>query len=160
MLVYPEGLPLPLRERYGFTPVSPIRRSQKVSGRAVQRRLYSSVPTMVNVSWIFTAKQARLFEGWCKWEISYADWFLCPIKSPLGLQPTRSRFTDIYQGPELVGVDMWRYSATLELFELPIVDEAEFAELLLGMPLPVMNAALTAELMRWYTKSWPGAQIN
>ncbi|MNP84094.1 hypothetical protein D3C76_1832510 [compost metagenome] len=59
--------------------------------------------------------------------------------------------------PELVGVDLWRYTAELELFELPIVDEAEFTSLLAGMSITVMTAQLRALLERWYTKSWPGA---
>lgn len=157
MLTIPDGVPLPLREGYGFNPVSPIVRTQMASGRTMQRRRFISVPTMVNVSWLMTAEQAQLFEGWCKWAIGYADWFLCPLKSPLGLKPTRARFTDIYQGPELVGVNMWRYTATLELFELPIISEAELTDLLAGMDVGVMNAQLRNLLQRWYTKSWPGA---
>jgi hypothetical protein len=157
MLSLPDGLPLPLRDGYGFTPVSPVLRTTMASGRAMQRRRYRSVPTMVSVSWLLTAEQARLFEGWCKWGIGWVDWFLCPIKTPIGLSPTRARFTDIYGGPELVGVDLWRYTATLELFELPVISEAELADLLAGMDLSVMNARLLALLKRWYTKSWPGA---
>ena len=157
MLTYPEGLPLPLREGYGFTPVSPVSSMQMASGRSRRRRVFLNVPTMVSVSGLCTAEQAKLFEGWCKWGINWIDWFLCPIKSPLGLQLTRVRFTDIYQGPELVGVNHWRYTATLELFELPIIDEAEFINLLAGMDIGVMNAQLRSLLERWYTKSWPGA---
>jgi hypothetical protein len=112
---------------------------------------------MVNVSWLLTAKQAQLFDGWLKWGIGYVDWFMCPVKSPLGLRPTRSRFTDIPTGPDLVGRDLWRYTATLELFELPIPNEAEFTDLLSGMDIRVMNAQLRGLFERWYTKSWPGA---
>lgn len=157
MLSLPDGLPLPLREGYGFKPVSPIARSTLVTGRSRQRRAYLSVPTMVSVSWLCTARQARLFEGWCKWGIGWADWFLCPLKTPIGLTPTRARFTDIYDGPVLVGVDLWRYTATLELFEMPIVSEAELLDLMLEMDLTVMSPQLSALLNRWYTKSWPGA---
>lgn len=157
MLTIPDGVPLPLREGYGFKPVSPIARTEMASGRAMQRRRFLSVPTMVNVSWLLTAAQAQLFEGWCKWEVGYANWFLCPLKSPMGLKPTRARLTDIYQGPELVGVNMWRYTATLELFELPIISETELTDLLAGMDVGVMNAQLRNLLQRWYTKSWPGA---
>lgn len=157
MLSIPNGIPLPLRDGYGFSPISPIQRTPLSSGRARQRRRFLSVPTMVNVSWLCNEEQAKLFEGWAKWGIGYADWFLCPLKSPLGLVPTRARFTDIYQGPELVGVNHWRYTATLELFELPIISEAELADLIAGMDIGVMNSQLRGLLQRWYTKSWPGA---
>lgn len=157
MLSIPDGIPLPLRDGYGFSPVSPIQRTTMYSGRARQRRRFFSVPTMVSVTWFCTAEQARLFEGWVKWGIGYADWFLCPLKSPLGLMPTKARFSDIYQGPELVGVNMWRYTATLEVFELPVISEAELTDLLAGMDIGVMNAQLRDLFQRWYTKSWPGA---
>lgn len=157
MLTIPDGIPLPLREGYGFSPVSPIVRTQLTSGRSMQRRRFRTVPTMVNVSWLCTARQARLFEGWCKWGINWVDWFLCPLKTPIGLTPTRARFTDIYNGPVLVGGDLWRYTATLELFEMPIISEAELLDLMLGIDLTVMNPQLSALLNRWYTKTWPGA---
>ena len=157
MLSYPEGLPLPLREGYGFKPASPIVRTQLANGRALQRRRFRNVPTLVSVSWLLNDEQAKLFEGWCKWGIDYADWFLCPLKTPLGLSPVRARFTDIYEGPALFGVSMWRFTATLELFELPVLNEAEFTDLLAGMDIAVMSVELRSLLERWYTKSWPGA---
>ena len=157
MLSYPEGLPLPLREGYGFKPASPIVRTQLANGRAIQRRRFRNVPTLVSVSWLLNDEQAKLFEGWCKWGIDYADWFLCPLKTPLGLMPTKAQFTDIYDGPKLVGVDHWRYTAVLSLFEMPIVTEAELVSLMAGIDIGVMNSRLRGELQRWYTESWPGA---
>lgn len=157
MQTMPDGIPLPLRDGYGFKPASPIVRSPFVSGRARNRRRYRSVPTEVSVSWLCNAEQARFFEGWCKWGIGWADWFMCPIKSPLGLTLTQAQFTDIYDGPTLVGVDSWRYTAVLSLFEMPIVTEAEYTDLLAGMDIGVMNSQLRNLLQRWYTKSWSGA---
>ncbi|KAB0504692.1 hypothetical protein [Pseudomonas moorei] len=155
MLTMPDGIPLPLRDGYGFKPTSPIVRSPFVSGRARNRRRYRSVPTEVSVSWLCNAEQARLFEGWCKWGIGWADWFMCPIKSPLGLMQSQAQFTDIYDGPTLVGVNLWRYTAVLSLFEMPIITEAELTDLLAGMDIGVMNAQLRGLLQRWYSKSWP-----
>jgi hypothetical protein len=157
MLTMPDGIPLPLRDGYGFKPTSPIMRTPFVSGRARNRRRYRSVPTEVSVTWLCNAEQARMFEGWCKWGIGWADWFMCPIKSPLGLMPTQAQFTDIYDGPTLVGVDHWRYTAVLSLFEMPVISEAELTDMMAGMDLSVMNSKLRGELKSWYTKSWPGA---
>jgi hypothetical protein len=157
MLTIPDGIPLPLRDGYAFRPTSPIVRTPFVSGRARNRRRYRSVPTEVTVSWLCNADQARLFEGWCKWGIGWADWFLCPIKSPLGLMQTQAQFTEIYDGPTLVGDNLWRYTAVLSLFEMPTISEAELTDLLAGMDIGVMNAQLRGLLQRWYTKSWPGA---
>jgi hypothetical protein len=124
MLTYPEGLPLPLREGYGFQAVSPILRSKKMSGRSVQRRLYSSTPTEPSVSWLMSAAQAQLFMGWYEHVLlSGSQWFECPLRTPLGLELHRARFTDIYSGPDLVGVDHWRFTATLEMFKQPLIDK-------------------------------------
>ena len=157
MLTMPDGIPLPLRDGYGFTPTDPIARTPFLTGRARNRRRYRSVPTEVAVTWLCNAKQARLFEGWCKWGIGWADWFMCPLRTPLGLMPTQAQFTGIYKGPELVGVDHWKYTAVLSLFEMPIISESELTDMMAGMDLGVMNALLRGELKRWYTKSWPGA---
>ncbi len=124
MLTYPEGLPLPQREGYGFQAVSPILRSKKMSGRSLQRRLYSSTPTESSVSWLFDNAEAQLFMGWFEHVLlSGSQWFECQLRTPLGLELYRSRFTDIYSGPELVGVDHWRFTATLELFKQPLIDK-------------------------------------
>lgn len=157
MLTYPDNLPLPLREGYGFKPVSPIVRTQLVSGRAIQRVRFKNVPTAVTLSWVLDAEQAKLLMGWFKWGVNYVDWFLCPIKSPMGLVLTKTRFTDIYSGPDLFGINHWRFTVTAELFEIPIVNEAEFVSLLAGIDITVMNSRLRSELQSWYTKSWPGA---
>lgn len=94
-----------------------------MSGRAVQRRLYSSVPTVAAVSWLFTDAQAQLFEGWFEHVlVSGTAWFECLLKTPMGLENYRARFTDIYSGPVLVGVSHWRFTANLELFKRPILD--------------------------------------
>ncbi|WP_349573144.1 hypothetical protein [Azotobacter salinestris] len=122
MIEYPEGLPLPLREGYAFQAVSPMVRSDLQSGRARQRRRFTSVPTMASVSWLLSDVQARLFEAW--WEdalISGSQWFSCPLKTPEGLQSYEARFTDIYSGPNLIGRSHWRFTAELELRKRPIM---------------------------------------
>jgi hypothetical protein len=82
---------------------------------------------------------------------------MCPIRSPLGLMQTQAQFTDIYDGPTLVGVNLWRYTAVLSLFEMPVITEAQLTDLLAGMDVGVMNSQLRGLLERWYTKSWLGA---
>lgn len=121
---YPHNhLPLPLQEGYGFQPVSPLLRTQLTSGRARQRRQYTSTPTQASVKWIFTTDaQAMIFEAWYRDVLSDgAAWFLMRLQTPLGVRDYRCRFTDIYQGPTLVAPIYWQFSATLELWERPIL---------------------------------------
>ena len=69
---FPAGLPTPLRSGYELQHVSPLMRSELESGRVRQRRRYTSVPTIVSVSWILTRQQAQVFESWFRYEIESA----------------------------------------------------------------------------------------
>ena len=123
MIDYPRDyLPLPLRDGYGFKAVSPLLRTEMQSGRARQRQRFTSVPTMAAVSWIFSDNQALIFEAWFAETLkSGAEWFTCPLKTPEGIRDYTARFTDIYQGPTLVGKSHWRLTAELELRDRPLL---------------------------------------
>jgi len=113
---YPQNLPLPLRQGYGMNHVSPLLRTELQSGRARQRRVYTNVPTIVDVSWLMTRAQAQIFEGWFRWTlVDGSEWFNAKLRTPLGFQDYYCRFADMYTGPELVGVEMWRFQAKLEI---------------------------------------------
>lgn len=124
MLAYPEGLPTPQREGYGFDPVSPMTSTKLVSGRSERRRAFVSTPTVATVTWLLTAPEARLFEGWFEYVLLSGSLpFECPLLTPMGMEPYRANFVDIYSGPVLVGVDFWRFSAQLSLFKRPLIDK-------------------------------------
>lgn len=124
MLAYPEGLPTPQREGYGFDPVSPMTSTKLVSGRSERRRAFVSTPTVATVTWLLTPSEAQLFEGWFEYVLLSGSLpFECPLLTPMGLEPYRANFVDIYSGPVLVGVDLWRFSAQLSLFKRPLIDK-------------------------------------
>ncbi|AIR71483.1 hypothetical protein [Dickeya fangzhongdai] len=120
---YPcDYLPMPQRTGHAFNPVSPMIRTQLTSGRSRQRRLYTSTPTQAGVTWIFSDIQAELFEAWYRDAIADgADWFNMDLRTPLGVESYVCRFTDIYDGPTLIGFGRWQLTATLELWERPIL---------------------------------------
>ena len=124
MLAYPEGLPTPQREGYGFDPVSPMTSTKLVSGRSERRRAFVSTPTVATVTWLLTPAEAQLFEGWFEYVLLSGSLpFECPLLTPMGMEPYRANFVDIYSGPVLVGVDLWRFSAQLSLFKRPLIDK-------------------------------------
>ena len=124
MLAYPEGLPTPQREGYGFDPVSPMTSTKLVSGRSERRRAFVSTPTVATVTWLLTPSEAQLFEGWFECVLLSGSLpFECPLLTPMGMEPYRANFVDIYSGPVLVGVDLWRFSAQLSLFKRPLIDK-------------------------------------
>ncbi|GHC19515.1 hypothetical protein [Aidingimonas halophila] len=122
---FPADLPLPQREGYGLEHVSPLLRTELASGRARQRRRFTSVPTTVSVSWVLSEVEAQLFEGWFRYAISDgAAWFNVTIKTPVGLKPYVARFAGMYDGPDLLGIGHWRISAELEIRERQTVDSS------------------------------------
>lgn len=122
MIYYPEGLPLGLQSGRSYQLEDPLQRTQLSSGRARQRRRFTSVPQYANISWLFNDNQAQLFEAW--WRDSLIDgsqWFEYPLRTPLGLDERTSRFTSVYTGPSRVGPNLWSYSAELELRERAVL---------------------------------------
>lgn len=119
---FPKQLPLPLREGYGLNHVSPFARTDMANGRAKQRRLFTSVPSMVPVSFLLTDTQAQIFQAWFAYEINDGTaWFNCTLDSDMGRKPYECRFTEMYRGPQLVGRRLWRFEAELEVFERPLI---------------------------------------
>ncbi|HDU5042476.1 TPA: hypothetical protein RFU55_001854 [Klebsiella aerogenes] len=118
---YPyEYLPGPLKDGFGLKPVSSLKRTPMVTGRARQRRSYISTPTATEVSWIFSDVQAQAFEAWFRDVLNDgASWFNLPLLTPIGQKNYVCRFTDIYEGPTPEGGMFWRYTAPIELWERP-----------------------------------------
>lgn len=131
-ITYPEGLPLGLHSGRSYQLISPLQRSELDSGRARQRRRFTSVPEGASVSWLFTGVQARAFIAW--WRDALIDgsqWFEMPLDHPgLGLTDYTCRFTDVYKGPARVGADWWSITAELELREraAPPIGYGDFPE--------------------------------
>lgn len=149
MLAYPEGLPTPQREGYGFNPVSPMTSSRLVTGRTVQRRAFVSTPTEATVTWLLTPAEATLFEGWFEYVLQSGTLtFECPLLTPLGFENYKANFADIYQGPILVGVDLWRFNAKLRLIKRPLLDK----EWVVDAPEYILGADIFDRAMN---QKWP-----
>ncbi|MBP6954450.1 MAG: hypothetical protein KBC45_08495 [Pseudomonas sp.] len=139
MIQYPKELPYPLRDGYGANSVDPMKATPVQTGRTRYRRKYSSVPTDQKVIWNMSDLEAQYFESWYEEVlISGSLWFECELRTPQGLMYYKAHFKEIYDGPELFGVDRFVYSATLQLWERPILTGgwAVYApEYILGMNL-------------------------
>ncbi len=123
MIKYPDSLPRGRHDGSSQQTVSPLKRSQLASGRARQRRNFTSVPTTRQINWIFNSAQAQAFEAWWRDQlIDGVQYFECPLETPLGYATDYvARFTDIYSGPNRIGPLLWQISAELELLERPIL---------------------------------------
>jgi hypothetical protein len=146
-IYYPEGLPRGLHSGRKYQLVSPLQRSELDSGRARQRRRFTSVPEGVSVSWLFNDSQGQAFEAW--WRDQLIDgsvWFECPLGHPLGYDLYTCRFTGVYQGPTRVGPNLWSYSGELELRERAALETGwgEFPEFILESS--ILDYAINREL--------------
>ena len=134
MIKYPEGLPVGLHSGSSYQLQDPMVRTPLESGRARQRRAFTSVPQGRRISWLFTALEGRAFEAWWRDQlVDGVNWFECPLDSPLGYGLYVCRFTGVYSGPIRAGAGLWSYSAELELREraVPPVGTGEFPEYIL-----------------------------
>ena len=64
MIQYPAGLPTPQRAGYGFKPVSGMRRTPNMKGRARVRPISRSTPTEAVLTYKLTAQQCQLWVSW------------------------------------------------------------------------------------------------
>ena len=125
LVPWPTQLPLPEQSGYAIQHVSPLQRTTMVSGRARQRRIYTSVPSNIAVQWFLTEQQAQLFETFFRYAITDgADWFLLPLKTPMFTGDYECRFTGIYEGPTLTAFNKWTVSATIEIKERQTLDSS------------------------------------
>lgn len=121
-LDFPKELPPFLREGYSFNHVPPFARTEMVAGRARQRRMFQSVPSILPVSIILNDSEAQLFESWFAYDaMDGTKWFNATIKTPEGLMPYACRFADMYDGPELWGSCLWKFRMQLEVFKRPLI---------------------------------------
>ena len=147
---YPAELPPPGLDGYRLDHVDPLMRTQLASGRARQRRRFTSVPTMVPVEWLLTAGEFALFEAWYRYAIEDgAEWFTGRLKTSAGIDDHEQRFTGIYRARAL-GPNHWRVEAELELRERQTVPR----DWLLFAPQFLVHASL---IDRALNREWPTA---
>lgn len=120
MTEYPVDLPFPTRDGFEIEPTNRIGRTEMQSGRARSRELFTSVPSFVQLRWIFTTPQAQLFEAWAA-DVARAGWFSLKLRTPIGLTEHQARFMETPRGPVLFGLDRWSYKAKIELRDQPKV---------------------------------------
>jgi hypothetical protein len=117
-ITYPEHLPNMLINGYSIKTVSPLQRTELQSGRARQRRRFTGVPVMVTFETVLTQPQAQIFEGFFRWMLEDgAEWFLCNLKTPMGLNQYTCRFVGMYNGPDPITPYVFQVSGDLEIFE-------------------------------------------
>lgn len=113
---YPDGLPLGLHNGRTYQLESPLQRTALSSGRARQRRRFTSVPEYVDIGWFFNGVQSAAFSVWFRDSLVDGSlWFTIPLGTIVGLNDYECRFTDMFSGPSRAGPDLWNVTARLEI---------------------------------------------
>ncbi|MGY2429622.1 hypothetical protein [Pseudomonas tolaasii] len=144
---YPDGLPCPLRDGYGFTPVNNIVRTDMQSGRARQRIDFPKTPDTIQLRWIMNSPQASVFQAWAE-QIVGAGWFEIELLSPLGFETEEVRFMETPVGGNLTGKFSWEFRVNCERRERKLL-EPGWAEIL---PEFVLMADIFDKAMN---REWP-----
>ena len=80
----------------------------------------------------------------------HSAWFNMKLRTPGGESSKVCRFTDIYQGPSIIGGNYWQYTAELEIYDRAIAlppPWGQFPDFISGMD--IIDIALNRE--------WPAA---
>lgn len=146
---WPSQLPCVMRQGYDLRYQSPLMRSDLVSGRARQRRRFTSVPAYAPINLMLTDAQATYFDIWFKVKImDGAAWFnIHTLRTPIGRGPFVARFTDIPAGPtwQATARPHWLYVGELELWERPTIGDewADFPDYIINAN--IIDMALNRE---------------
>jgi len=120
---FPDWLPPPVQDGYGFEPVSPLISTDLQGGGTIQRRRYRSTPTNGNLTWTyFNDLQAQAFMAWVQEIIKDGQlWFEINLKTPEGYFPYKCQFREMYEGPTLMGAKYWSFSVPVRLYRRPVI---------------------------------------
>ncbi|HAU05676.1 MAG TPA: hypothetical protein DCS78_12445 [Pseudoalteromonas shioyasakiensis] len=114
MIKYRTGLKYPLLSSTSFKQQSNILRTEMGSGRARQRQLYDSVPTMMAATWRLSRNQANIFEDFIE-EVGMT-WFLMKVLTPRGLVEHQVRFIKSpLENFKPLGSGKWQYQSDIEI---------------------------------------------
>lgn len=121
---WPDVLPCPSRAEYAMQALSTFERTDLASGRSQMRRLFSFVPTEVNLRILADDQEALAFELFFRDALNDGvKWFNMDFKTPRANHDKMvCRFKDMYSGPRLhENGNKWIYTFTLLTFERPLL---------------------------------------
>ncbi|PPD36744.1 MAG: hypothetical protein CTY18_02880 [Methylomonas sp.] len=117
MADWPAGLPIGSEANYSYQPIDPVSRTTMETGPKRQRRIFTQVTTLLDVSWPMTAQQLAAFEDFHANEIDGgASWFNFPFLDGSGSRMVEGRFSENYR-VNLVSIatGTWQVSAQMEI---------------------------------------------
>lgn len=116
LIKWPSDLGLGLLKKHSLKPNSGIISTKMDSGHPRTRRVFKNKTVKIPYSKNFTSAQLALFEGFIEHKINGgADWFVMPIKLPLGVIDSEVRIIPDSISFKLLTNRLWSVSFNMEL---------------------------------------------
>lgn len=129
METWPQILPEPVVEPYGFEVSPSVARSEMDSGFIRQRKRFTQQLRAFNVTFSFTDNQLAIFQAWWKYKIaSGADWFLMSIDIGGAKAERQIRFASPFTSTTKGG--RWTVKSTMETMNDSPMTESQLNEVL------------------------------
>lgn len=123
LIKWPDSLPLPLLKSHSMKPKSGLLVTNMDSGYPRIRRKFISRPTAMSSSFIFSCEQYAVFEGFVEHQINGgADWFLLPVKLPIGVIDSEVRIVPDSISDKLLTNHLWSVSVKFEIRKREKID--------------------------------------
>jgi hypothetical protein len=127
--VFPVTLPQPRANGYGIAPKAAYVSTDMDSGRARNRRRFTTSPSNVTVTWWFTLAQFATFEGFIEYELNGGGKpFQVTLLNGMGINPMIAKFVNDPPYQASLGDNrVWFYvTAILQVKKLPVVPRDEY----------------------------------
>ena len=106
---------------YSYKPGMNVIRTEMDAGPARTRRRFRSVPTDLNVCWIFTLAQLQVFERFYNKDIFDGEsYFNLKVVNGMGETTVEARFKEPYDAEAMDKFRLFKISAKLEVRSMPI----------------------------------------
>lgn len=124
MITWPDSLPLPLLKSHSTKPKSGLVSTKLDSGRKRVRRRTKNPPTEMQAQWLFTDDEYALFEGIIAHDLNGgADYFLMPVRLPIGLVTAEVRIIPDSIQDNLLAKYKWKVKAKIEIRKRETIDK-------------------------------------
>lgn len=125
LVKWPDSLPLPLLKGHGIKRKSGIKVTKMESGYARYRRAYKTTPSSVPASFVMSDNELAICEGFLEHYLNGGvDWFLMPVKLPIGLIDSETRIVADSFSCKAISNKLWTVSLKLEIRDKEIIDAA------------------------------------
>lgn len=120
---WPDNLPLPLLKTHSMKSKSGFLSTKLDSGHSRVRRRFKSPPSEMASSFQFSCEEYALFEGFLEYQVNGgADYFLMPVRFPIGLILSEVRIVPGSISEKLLSNHLWKVSVKFDVKRREIID--------------------------------------